>query len=62
MDIRINEIHSRINATDSSSFLDPRILQEIVRVCVMAMKDELKRDKRIAEERNLSSSVSTDED
>ena len=61
MDIRINEVHSRIHATDSRSLLDPRILQEIVYVCVTAVKEELARDKRIAEESRLSASVQTDE-
>jgi hypothetical protein len=61
VDIRINEVHSQIRATDSRSLLDPRILQEIVRACVMAVKEELARDKRIAAESKLTSVMQTDE-
>ncbi len=62
MDIRINEVHSQVQATDSRSLLDPRILQEIVRACVAAMKEEMKRDQRIAQERSLTPGISSDED
>jgi hypothetical protein len=55
MDVRINEVQSRVQATDSQSFLDPRVMQEIVRHCVRAMKEEMARDKRTKEELSLTS-------
>ena len=54
MDIRVNELHSQVKATDAHSLLDPAVLKEIVRACVRAMKEELERDKREAQERQLS--------
>jgi predicted proteasome-type protease len=55
MDVRINEVQSRVQTTDSQSLLDPRTMQEIVRACVRAVKEELTRDKRIKEELSLTS-------
>jgi hypothetical protein len=55
VDVRINEVQSRVETTDSQSLLDPRVMQEIVRHCVRAVKDELARDKRIREELRLTS-------
>jgi hypothetical protein len=55
MDVRINEVQTRVQTTDSQSLLDPRVLQEIVRHCVRAVKEELARDKRIKEELSLTS-------
>jgi len=60
MDVRINEVQSRVQSTDSQSLLDPRVMQEIVRRCVRAMKDELARDKRIREELSLTSDEEQD--
>jgi hypothetical protein len=61
MDVRINEVQSRIQTTDSHALLDPRVLHEIVRACVKAVKDEQAREKRLADERRLSSGVSSDD-
>jgi hypothetical protein len=55
MDIRINEVESRVQTIDSQSPLDPRIMQQIVHYCVRAVKEELARDKRIKEELSLTS-------
>jgi hypothetical protein len=60
MDVRINEVQSRVRATDSQSLLDPRVMQEIVRHCVRAVKEELARDKRIKEELSLTSDDAQD--
>jgi hypothetical protein len=60
MDLRINRVDSRVHATDSEALMDPRIMSEIVRVCVAAVKRELQRDERIAKESRLSSGVSSD--
>jgi hypothetical protein len=57
MDIKIQDVQSRIEATDSQSLLDPRIMRQIVQVCVQAVKEELARDKRRQSDRELSSGI-----
>jgi predicted proteasome-type protease len=57
MDVKIQEVQSRIEATDSQSLLDPRIMRQIVQVCVQAVKEELARDKRRQNDRELSSGI-----
>ena len=57
MDIKIQDVQSRIEATDSQKLLDPRIMRQIVQVCVQAVKEELARDKRRQNDRELSSGV-----
>jgi len=54
MDIRINELNSQIKATDARSLLDPAVLKEVVRICVRAVKEEMEKDKRAADDRRLS--------
>jgi len=61
VDIRINEVESRVQATDSQALLDPRVFREIVRSCVKAVKEELARDQRIKDEQSLFSADSTEE-
>jgi len=61
MDVRINEVQSQVQTTDSRALLDPRILQEIVRACVKALKEDQAQEKRIAAERRLSPGVSSDD-
>lgn len=57
MDINIQEVQSRIEATDSQKLLDPRIMRQIVQVCVQAMKEEMERDKRRQKDRELSAGI-----
>jgi hypothetical protein len=57
MDIRVQDVQSRIQATDSQKLLDPRILKEIVRVCVQAVREDQAREKRRAHDRELSNGV-----
>jgi hypothetical protein len=57
MDIRINEVQSRVQTMDSQSMLDPRILQQIVRACVRAVKEDLERDKRRARDLDITNSA-----
>jgi hypothetical protein len=61
MDVRINEVQSRVQATDSKALLDPRVMAQIVRACVRAVKEDQAREKRMAEERRLTSGVSSDD-
>lgn len=55
MDFRINNVNSNVNVGDSQSLMDPRVMREVVRACVKAVKEELERDKRLAEESRLAS-------
>jgi hypothetical protein len=59
MDVRINEVQSRVQVGDSQSLLDPRVMRELVRACVKAVKEELERDKRLENERRLRSGCSS---
>jgi len=59
MEMRINRVESRVQATDSEVLMDPEIRREIVRLCVAAVKEDLQRDKRIAEESRISTGVSS---
>jgi hypothetical protein len=61
MDMRINEVHSQVRVSDSPSLLDPRVLKEIVRACVRAVKEDQAREKRMGEERRLTPGISPEE-
>ena len=54
MDFRINNVNSRVQVGDSQSLMDPHVMREVVRACVKAVKEELERDKRLAQERHLT--------
>ena len=58
MDVRINEVQSRVQVGDSQTSLDPRVMRELVRACVKAVKEEQEREKRIEKERRLTSGPS----
>jgi hypothetical protein len=60
MDIHISELQSRIQTTDSQKLLDPRILNEIVRACVRAVKEDMAREKRMSQDRKLSDGITPD--
>ena len=55
MDFRINNVSSNVQVGDSQSLMDPHVMREVVRACVKAVKEELERDKRLAQERRLTS-------
>jgi hypothetical protein len=56
MDVRINEVQSTVQLSNSLSALDPRIVKELVRACVKAMKEDQEHEKRMESERKLSTS------
>jgi hypothetical protein len=60
MEIHIQDVQSRVQTTDSQKLLDPRIMKEIVRACVQAVKDDQAREKRRTQERELSSGIAAD--
>ncbi len=59
-DVRINEVQSQVQLTDSRSMLDPRVMREIVRACVKAVKEEQALEKRLADDRRVRSTDSSD--
>lgn len=61
MDVRINEVHSQVQAVDSKALLDPAVMRQIVKACVKAVKEDQARQKHLADERSLTSSASSDE-
>jgi hypothetical protein len=62
MDVRINEVNSQVQTVDSRAMLDPQVMREIVKACVKAVKEDQARQKHLADERRLSSGVSSDSD
>jgi hypothetical protein len=60
MDIRVQDFESRIQVADSQKLLDPRILKEIVRACVQAVREDQAREKRRAQDRELTNGVAPD--
>jgi hypothetical protein len=62
MDVQINEIQSQVHTMDSQSLLEPRILHQIVRACLEAIRDEQVREKRLNDERRLTPGVTGDHD
>ena len=54
MDVRINEVQSNVQVGNSQSLMDPRVMREVVRACVKAVKEELEREKRVESERRLT--------
>jgi len=61
VDVRINEVQSRVEATDSKALLDPRVMAQIVRACVRAVKEDQAREKRMADERRLTAGISSED-
>jgi hypothetical protein len=53
MDIRINEVQSRVTAVDSQSVLDPRVMRQIVAACLQAIEDKQDRGKHLDSERRM---------
>jgi hypothetical protein len=60
MDVRINEVQSQVQTLDSKAMLDPQVMRQIVKACVKAVKEDQERQKRLADDRRLSSGVSSE--
>jgi hypothetical protein len=60
MDVRINEVQSHVQTVDSKAMLDPQVMRQIVKACVKAVKEDQERQKRLADDRRLSSGVSSE--
>jgi hypothetical protein len=60
LDVVINEVNSQIQTMDSTAMLNPQVMRQIVQACVKAVKENQARDKRLREDRQLTSGVSSD--
>ncbi len=58
MDVRINEVSSRVNVTDSQAMLSPQVIQQILRLAREHIREELDHDRRVEAERRLQQGVS----
>lgn len=61
MDVRINQVQSQVQMVDSKSLLDPHVMQQIVRACLKALKEEQARDKELKGERHVGFGAPADE-
>jgi hypothetical protein len=53
MDVRINEVQSRVATLDSQSLLDPRVMRQIVMACMQAIEEKEVRRKHLESERRM---------
>ena len=60
MDVQINEVNSRVQTVDSKAPLDPQVMRQIVKACMTAIKEDQDRQKRLANDRQLSPGASSD--
>jgi hypothetical protein len=58
MDMRINEVQSRVQTMDSRMLLDPQVMRQIVKACMAAIEEERARQKHLVTERQLNATVS----
>jgi hypothetical protein len=61
MDVRINEVSSTIRTVDSKSMVDPKVMREIVRACLKAVKENETRQKQLAADRKMTSGASAED-
>lgn len=57
MKIFLKDVHSSVQAQDSQSLLDPRVMRHITKICVEAVKEDMAREKRRAQDRELTNGV-----
>jgi hypothetical protein len=58
MNFRVENVQSRIHATDSQRLLDPQVMAEIVRQCARAVREEMESEKRRSSDRKLKDGIS----
>lgn len=58
MEVNIGEVTSQVQVADSQSLLDPRVLEQIVRICVERVREEQAKSERVKSERALRPNVS----
>jgi len=60
MDIRVQTVQSTVQATDSQRLLDPRVMKQIIKACVEAVREDQAREKRRAQDRELTNGIAPD--
>jgi hypothetical protein len=53
MDVRINEVQSRVQVGEAP-MLDPRVIRDLIAACIRAVKEDQEREKRTESESKLS--------
>jgi predicted proteasome-type protease len=61
MDVEIQQLRSRVDATDSASLLDPRFVERLVRLVAQRVREMGERDERVRAERRFTSSSAPEE-
>lgn len=61
MEVRINQMSSRVTATDSEALLDPRVLERLVRLVARRVREEQEHGERAKAERRLTRSSTPEE-
>ena len=61
MDVHIGEMNSTVRTTDAQALLTPRILNQIVRIVLAQLREELEHEQRMAQERRLWPSLTESE-
>jgi hypothetical protein len=61
MDVRINEVQSKVQTVNSKALLDPLVMREIVKACVQAVKEDQARQKLLAEDRRMNAGAAAND-
>lgn len=61
MDVHIQQLSSRVTATDSESLLDPRLVERLVRLVAARVREEGEHKERVAAERRFTQSATPEE-
>ncbi len=61
MDVQINEMSSTVRTMDSQSLLHPHVIEEIMRLAVRRVREDMEHEKRVQAERRLEPGVSEPE-
>jgi hypothetical protein len=60
MDVHIQEVDSQVQALDSKSLLDPKVMRQIVQACMKAIQENHEHQKKLQNDRTLTDSVQSD--
>ena len=61
MDVEIGELTSTVRTTDSGALLDPKMIEQLVRMVLGKLKDVQEHEKRVNDEKDLRPGASADE-
>ena len=57
----VNDMRSEVQVRNWQQLLDPQVLEQIIPLCVRAVKEDLARDKRMEQERRLTGGIRSEE-